>query len=552
MVVRRLAASVGLLLALVLMLVASGTAVAAPAPRVAQFEQRLTLPQAPRLSAATARWRTTAPLRAPHTFDLLGLRWRGGNAHVQLRVELRRGRWSRWVAAASEGAPARATGATQASGPIWSGAARRYQVRSDRPLRGLRVRFVAVEGNRTPTARAAGADGRPAIVPRSAWDPGDACHPRTAPSYGRVDFAIVHHTESLSLYGPAQSADMVLAICLFHRDGNRWNDIGYDLLVDRYGTVFEGRAGGVDQPVIGAQAGGWNSVSTGVAMIGSYSLEAPPAAAQQALVRVLAWKLGLAGVPATGTIAERSTGRDPADNAHPRGAHVVYQRISGHRDADLTDCPGGALYALLPRLRGTVAGLMEPPADLLTISPTGAPWPQGAGIPLTGRLVRAGERPAGAAVALRQQVDGAWRTVAVTHTGADGVWSAAPRLSVDGPVQAVDASGGIVSPAVAVAVGVGVRTQVAPSHPRTGHSIAVAGTTTPPKGRVRVLVERRTRSGRFVRVRSLAVATDAGRFTTRLAFAVAGLYRVTATASADAANAAGSSAPRLVRVLRRR
>jgi hypothetical protein len=498
-------------------------------------------------AAAAVNWRTP-PLRADGAFDVVGGEWRtdGRPARVELRARRGDGRWTRWARVV-------------AGEPVWSGRALAVQLRGARPVRGLRVHAVAVDpprGARAPRAVAA-AGGRPTIVPRGAWDPGDRCHPRVQARYGRVDFAVVHHTESLSAYAPGQSAALVLGICLFHRDGNGWNDIGYDLLVDRYGTVFEGRAGGVDQPVTGAQAGGWNTVSTGVAMIGGYSFAPPPAVALRSLERVLAWKLSLAGVPAHGGVTERSIGGERGVNAYPRGALVRFQRIAGHRDADFTDCPGAALYARLPEVRRAVAALVGAPRDLLTLSPVGAPiepapwW-------LTGRLARAnGRRPKGVAVRVEQQgADGVWRQVAATRTGTDGIWSATPTLLVNGALRAVatPADGReLASEVVEAQVRDRVRLTAAPARLRPGGTLRLSGVTSPPKARVRVEVERRTASGSWRRVLARGVTSDAtARFAASVPLRRAGIYRAIATTRADDLNAAGASRAVVVRVLRRR
>lgn len=526
------------LVAVVLVVLAASPAARAVAAPPASL--RVAVPAG---AADGERWRTPA-LRPARAFELVGAEWRGTGAEVELRVRRTSGRWTRWARVVS-------------GEPAWSGRADAVQLRGARPVRGLRVRAVALGRAAGAMARVAppraAAGGRPPIVPRSAWDPRNRCRPRVPARYGRVDFAVVHHTESLSAYSPAQSAALVLGICLFHRDGNRWNDIGYDLLVDRFGRIFEGRAGGADQPVIGAHAGGWNAVSTGVAMIGSYTLATPPPVAVDALERVLAWKLSRAGVPAQGAVTERSIGGERGVNRYPPGALVRFQRIAGHRDGDLTDCPGGALYALLPQIRRAVAARLPAPREQLTLAPVGAPIEQ-APWPLTGRLsLASGRRPAGVVVRVEQQgFDSVWQPVAATRTGADGIWSAAPALVVNGPLRAIATlpdGRELGAPAVEAEVRTGIAVAVSRTTVRSGREVALTGTTSPAKARVRVLVERRLARNRFRRVGVQVVSTATGAFAATLRLPAAGLYRLRATTAADAANAAGRSRAVVVRVL---
>ena len=523
----------------------AGPSAAAPGPSA-------TASAGPRAGAGALR--TTAPVRAPRPFDLLGLRAPGGGPSptgVEARVRRADGRWSRWGAIpAGEDVPA-ADGRGAVSGPLWTGRAVAYQLRARRLPRGLRLHFVAVPRRAAPVAAAAGADGRPAIVPRSQWDPNGSCRPRSRPLYGRVDFAIVHHTESLTGYSRAGAAAMVLGICRFHRNGNGWLDIGYNLLVDRFGTVYEGRAGGVEQPVIGAQAGGWNSRSTGVATIGSFTSRRPPAAALRALERTLAWKLSLAGLPARGTSAQVSPGG--AENRWIRGSRVAFQRVSGHRDADSTTCPGGALYGLLPRLRAAVARELPEPRDLLTSSPVGGVVAQGGSAPLTGRLALAdGRRPVGARLQLqRRGDDGAWEAVAGLRTGADGIWSAAVPVTVNGSFRVVSDGVGVAAPPVAVAVAAGVTASVSPQLLRPGRAVVVRGRTTPAKAAVALRVERQARPGGPWRpLRTVRPQTDDGAYAATVRLPAAGRHRFLVTTAADDDNAAGAAPVRTAQVRR--
>lgn len=541
----------------------AGLAAAPPAAATGRgpvdFEQRVTPPAAaaapgrgatpPAAHAAATAVRATPPLTAPRRFDLLGLRWARGAAHVEVRVQRADGRWTRWVEAPpAEDAPA----AGAASGPIWTGPARRYQLRGAHGTAlppGLRVRFVAVpRPARPPLARAAA--GRPAIVPRSRWDPTNACPPRVAPRYGRIDLAFVHHTVTLGGYTRAEAPAVVLAICRFHRNGNGWHDIGYNLLVDRYGTVYEGRAGGVDQPVIGAQASGWNGVSTGVALVGTYAAAPPPAAAQRALERVLAWKLASAGVPALGTVTQTSYGG--AENRWRAGARVRFPRIAGHRDGVRTTCPGAALYARLPVVRARAAARHTIPRDLLTASPIGGTLPPGGPASLTGRLALAdGRRPVGAPLTLQQRAGGAWVDRGTVRTGPDGVWSAAVPVTVNGTFRVVAPDAAVASPPVRARVQAAVTARVSPQLLRAGRTVTVRGATSPAKQRVHIRVERQARpGGPWHAVGRTSATTDVdGAYALTVRLAAPGVHRIAVTTAADGANAAGAAPIRTARVL---
>jgi hypothetical protein len=205
--------------------------------------------------------------------------------------------------------------------------------------------------------------GQPPIVAREAWAQG-RCPPRVAPEYGEVALAFVHHTENPNGYSPGEVPGMLRAIYAFHRYGRGWNDIGYNFLVDRFGRIFEARAGGVDEAVIGAHAGGYNYCSTGIAVLGEYGAQRISASARVALAHLLAWKLSLHGVSIAGRVTVRVNPAGAVYSRFPARAHVSLRRVAGHRDADSTNCPGNALYGELPGLRQASLGLAGRVAQL--------------------------------------------------------------------------------------------------------------------------------------------------------------------------------------------
>ncbi|MDX6643348.1 MAG: hypothetical protein QOD76_1310, partial [Solirubrobacteraceae bacterium] len=431
-------------------------------PRVVEFSMRV-----PRASAGVhaAGGRATTPvLRAAKRFDLFGLTWHGpADARVEVRARLANGRWTRWDVGDHAVDVPDHTAPVHGTEPIWVGGADALQLRAPPSVRDVHVDFINSTGTATAAervrthlldavhtafaaivpgpARAATAPvgGQPRIIPRSAWA-GGQCRPRGAPAYGNVKLAFVHHTDNLNGYGPGQSAAIVLAICRFHRDDRGWGDIGYNFLVDRYGQIFEGRAGGIDRPVVGAQVKGFNLVSTGVANIGTFNTNSQTRAGMGALARVLAWKLTLHGVPATGRVRLVTT--EPDLNGLPQGTVLHLNLISGHRDANSTDCPGSALYAELPRLRRQVAALA---ASLTSVGLAAARNPVRFGQPvlLSGRLAQAARTPIGGApVAVQVLQAGAFSTVSTVATGADGTWSVALPAARGTTVRAVYPGGG--------------------------------------------------------------------------------------------------------------
>jgi hypothetical protein len=497
-------------------------------------------------AAAAGGWRTTAVLRAPRRFDLIGLRWaKGSHAEAQVRARRRGGRWTRWVALHPTGdhGPDGARTAPAGTDPAFTGAADEFQLRLRGNPRRLRARFVralptanvARRLSRRLRRRGAAAAARrrrrpqgapPPIILREEWG-GDAVRPREEPTYGEVQMAFVHHTVNANDYGPEDSAGIVLGIARYHRDSNRWNDIGYNFLVDKYGQIFEGREGGIDLPVVGAQAQGYNSVSTGVACLGTFSDVAQTPAGMDALARIIGWKLSLHAVPTSGSITVTSTGGP--SNRYRSGTPVTFERISGHRDGNATSCPGSALYGQLPALRAAAANYASPVAGLTIFAPRRVRGIRT--VDVSGFLrFPDGSSAAGLPVDLEFQTSGAaWAHVARTTAGADGSYRVAlPDLAVGGSMRAVfvgdAARPRMESPERRITIVPSVRMRVDKGRLLRGQVVEVNGTASPAE-RVRLVLERRA-GRRWVRERKRLLRVRDGAFRVRLRPRQRAKYRV--------------------------
>jgi len=321
-------------------------------------------------------------------FNLVGVICRPpakpGDVSVQIRTSLDGSSWGDWYSASLEVANEGAGSEPQAfTEPLWTGAARYVQVAAMAgggetapvALRGVRVVAINSTEDADPGAALLGVARRtaaavaglelaapagamttkPTIVTRAEWG-ADESYRTGSPSFAPVKMVFVHHTDSGNDYTRAEAPAIVRAVYAYHTRSLHWSDVGYNFLIDRYGTVYEGRYGGVTKGAIGAQTLGFNTGSIGVSVIGTFTTVAPPGAAVNALERLLAWKLDVHHVDPEG----RATLVCGYGQKYATGQSVGFPVIAGHRDANYTDCPGGRLYTQLPAIRKAVAATGQP------------------------------------------------------------------------------------------------------------------------------------------------------------------------------------------------
>ena len=181
------------------------------------------------------------------------------------------------------------------------------------------------------------------------------------PAFFDVQTLTVHHTVTANS-DPDPAATM-RAIYFFQCITSDFGDIGYHLLIDQAGTVYEGRYSGPDAlPVFGprqvgprpsmvnaAHVGGFNAGNVGVALLGDLTSSQPTPAARASLVTVLASLARITALDPLGT-----TGYvNPIS-----GATKTVATLAGHRDWAATECPGNTFYPSMPQLRADVAAAL--------------------------------------------------------------------------------------------------------------------------------------------------------------------------------------------------
>jgi len=312
-----------------------------------------------------ARFRTRAIESDP--FTMVGLTWKGADRPVRLRTRAGR-EWSDWrrVQPSHDGPDPGVEGrpGLRNIDLQWFGRSDAVQVEvpGGRP-RDLQLTLMA--GDRSadrvePEGRAGRAAPNanrriPPLHSRGEWGADNRLR-SGSPTYNQTIRQVhVHHTVNSNTYGPKDVPGLIRGMYRYHTQNLGWSDIGYNFLVDRFGRIWVGRAGGAGKLVRGAHTLGFNNTSTGISAIGNFEAGPPSELMVTAITQFAAWKLDKYGRDPAGTIAVTSTGSD----RFGAGRTVRLPTIDGHRDTNETACPGSRLYARLPEIRRRAAARVQ-------------------------------------------------------------------------------------------------------------------------------------------------------------------------------------------------
>lgn len=371
-------------------------------------------------------------------FRLLGLSWESPppeGSVVKVRVREETG-WTPWMAVPFEvdhgPDPDTAEGAQARTGtdPVLTDTSDAVQVWVQTPdgqaPEDAQIHLVDtddVDLQAAPMSQAAAAPGRPPIITRAQWGADESQRNRD-PVYSKVvKVGFVHHTVSSSTYTPEQAAAQMRNLYAWYTEGLKYSDMAYNFLVDRFGRLYEGRAGGMDRPVVGGHTAGLNTDSFAVSAMGNFQ-EFNPASGDMAKIKesiaqLMAWKLGLSKRDPGGKDKLVSNG-SLGSGFWEAGEVATLNRVSGHQDAGNTACPGKYLYAQVPDIRARAAAIFrgggaEPAPDvpdLVTPDPVtsefsfrGSGSGDGVGVPRAGVLGQARDGRKAARI-LKHYLDG--------------------------------------------------------------------------------------------------------------------------------------------------
>ncbi len=224
---------------------------------------------------------------------------------------------------------------------------------------------------------------RPSIVSRAQWGADESWRDPSPRIGEKIIAGFLHHTATTNSYQPEDGPAQMRDLYAYFIKVRKYSDIAYNFLVDRYGIIYEGRAGcslnsppacdGPSRPVIGGHTAGMNRNTFAVSALGNFETTAPDAATAESMVSaissLMAWKLAKYNLFPSDIVKIRSTDTQGLSK-YPNGAIASVPVISGHRDVGKTVCPGKYLYPYLPEIRARITGLLTGKIQNLVISPT--------------------------------------------------------------------------------------------------------------------------------------------------------------------------------------
>jgi uncharacterized protein with LGFP repeats len=310
-------------------------------------------------------------------FSTVGVTWTQGEVTdvvVQLRVQHAGGQWGDWTTIPAddvEQPPSAATAGGQVRGgtaPYWTGEAYGVEVivQGKGGVVPRDVKIALVDPGQSPadkltqapaaTGKAHAAEAMPPVYSRAQWGADESIRDWDPEYASTLKAATIHHTADSNNYTADDVPAIMRATYAYHTLTRGWGDIGYNVIVDRFGRRFEGRYGGLASTVIGAHAGGFNTSTFGVSMLGNFEEVPVPQATVDAVSEIVAWKFRLFGIDPLGTTTLSSGGG--SSTFYAAGTQVTLPTIFGHRDVSNTLCPGQYGYARLGEIRDRVNALV--------------------------------------------------------------------------------------------------------------------------------------------------------------------------------------------------
>lgn len=223
---------------------------------------------------------------------------------------------------------------------------------------------------------------RPNIVTRAQWGADESWRDKSPRISKKIIAGFIHHTATTNSYNPEDGPAQMRSLYAYFTKSLKYADMGYNFLVDRYGVVYEGRAGcspsaglscdGPARAVIGAHTAGMNDDTFAISAIGNFhtgTIEPETASLMtKAIAGLMAWKIApfnldpsaMAQIPSTDTSGL---------SKYRKGTIATVPVISGHLDVGRTVCPGKYLYPLIPEIRIKIAGLLISRIEDVTVAP---------------------------------------------------------------------------------------------------------------------------------------------------------------------------------------